>query len=168
MLALIVAVMLQQAQPGQVVWSTPPEPVVEAPVAPPPSIPAWARADPYGYERSECSPLIRKAAESMEACQSRVRTTLAAHLGSALPAGLTPGDTGAAENCRQVAGADGRYAMQCSAPIRDSRGVPAPEERRCESKPVVLPGGGTAFNQVCEPRTGQEDGGLRIRLGGND
>ena len=68
MLALVAAVILQQAAPGQVVWQepAPPEPVVaEAPAAP--ALPDWARADPYGYERSECSPLMRKANESLEA-----------------------------------------------------------------------------------------------------
>ena len=89
LVALVTVLMLQQAPPA-IVWSTPVEPVVEAPAAPPPPIPDWARADPFGYERSECSPLIRKAEESQDACQARVRLALAANLGDALPAGLKP------------------------------------------------------------------------------
>src|SRR5688572_6780119 len=101
--AAIAAVILQQAAAGQVVWQAPapPEPVaVETPAAVP-TIPDWARTDPYGYERSECSPLLRKAEESMEACQARVRTALAANLGDAMPVGLAPAN--AADQCRQEA-----------------------------------------------------------------
>lgn len=95
MLAIVFAAILQQAASGQVVWQTPPPPIPaaapSAPTADLPPLPDFARADPYGYERAECSPLIRKAEESMEACQARVRMTLAAHLGDALPAGMAPG-----------------------------------------------------------------------------
>ena len=67
MLAVVAAVILQQAA-GQVVWQEPAPPeLVVAPTPAPSALPDWARADPYGYERSECSPLMRKANESLEA-----------------------------------------------------------------------------------------------------
>ncbi|MDP1913630.1 hypothetical protein [Brevundimonas sp.] len=174
MLAVVFAVMLQQAAPlpaatGQVVWETP------APVAPAevvvavdiPAIPDSARADPYGYERAECSPLIRKAEESLEACQARVRMMLAAHLGDALPAGLTP--AGAPDECQQEAAGD-RYALQCGAPARADRPTAALEERSCETRPRVQPQGGVAWTEECRPVSGvrADDDGLRVRLGGQD
>ncbi len=170
MLAVVFAVMLQQAAPaatGQVVWQTPAAPEPVAAVAEAPPIPDSARADPWGYERAECSPLVRKATESMEACQSRVRTALAANLGEALPAGLAP--AGAPEQCRQEAAGD-RYALQCGAPSRPDRPTAALEERACETRPRVQPSGGVAWTEECRPASGRqdEDEGLRIRLGGRD
>lgn len=169
MLALVLAVTLQQAATGQVVWATP------APVAPPeaaapvniPAIPDSARADPYGYERAECSPLIRKADESLEACQQRVRVALAANLGAALPAGLAP--TGTTDECRREAAGD-RYALQCGAPSRPDRPTKVLEERSCETRPRVQPRGGVAWTEDCRPAGGvRADGeGLTIRLGGRD
>jgi hypothetical protein len=169
MLAIVLAVTLQQAAAGQVVWETPAQ-VDPAEAAAPvdiPAIPDSARADPYGYERAECSPLIRKADESMEACQQRVRVALAANLGPALPAGLTP--AGGADNCRQEAAGD-RYALQCSAPARTDRPAAVLEERICETRPRVQAQGGVAWTEDCRPASGRrdEDEGLRIRLGGRD
>ncbi len=174
MLAIVFAVMLQQAAPlpaatGQVVWETPApvapaEPVVAADI---PAIPDSARADPWGYERAECSPLIRTAEESMEACQARVRVILAAHLGDALPVGLTP--AGAPDECRQEAAGD-RYALQCGAPARAARPTAVLEERNCETRPRAQPQGGVAWTEECRPASGrrEDDEGLRIRLGGED
>lgn len=163
--AVISALLLQQAAPGQVVWNAPTPAEAERPAPPP--IPDWARADPYGYERSECSPMIRSKDETLESCQSRVRLALAANLGEALPAGLTAG--GAAENCRQEAAGD-RYAMQCGTPERRAGGVGAPQERVCETRPRAQPQGGVAWTEECRPASGgrEEQDGLRIRLGGND
>ena len=95
--ALLFALVLQQAAPA-VVWSDdPPAPVEEvAVVAPAPVLPAHALADPYGWERSQCSPFIRKD-EPLEHCQARVRVTLAAVMGERLPDGLRPSK--ALENC---------------------------------------------------------------------
>lgn len=168
--AFVSALVLQQASPaaGQAVWSTPaPEPAAAAPAAPAPAIPDWARADPYGYERSECSPILRRADETMEACQARVRAALAANLGSALPSGLTGGDP--AQNCRQEAAGD-RYALQCGAPARNGPARAALEERTCETRPRAQPQGGVAWTEECRPVNGRrdEDEGLRIRLGGKD
>lgn len=169
MLAVAFAVMLQQAATGQVVWETPPPPVAAeaAPAIDIPAIPDSARADPWGYERAECSPLIRKAEESMEACQQRVRTALAANLGAALPAGLTP--AGTTNECRQEAAGD-RYALQCGSPSRPDRPTTTLEERSCETRPRVQPQGGVAWTEECRPASGvrAEDDGLRIRLGGRD
>ena len=167
MLALVAAVVLQQAASGQVVWQTPaaPEPVA-VPIAAPP-IPDWARADPYGYERSECSPLLRAASESLEACQARVRSALAANLGDALPAGLAP--AGAPDSCRQEAAGD-RYALQCGAPSRSGPATSAMVEQTCETRPRVQPQGGVAWSEECRPADGSKpaEEGLSIRLGGDD
>ncbi len=171
MLAIVFVVALQQAATGQVVWASPPPPppaVEAAAAADLPPLPDYARADPWGYERAECSPLIRKASETLETCQQRIRRTLSAHLGAALPAGLAPGD--ASENCRQEAAGD-RYALQCGAPSRPDRPTAVLEERRCESRPRARPEGGVAWTEDCRPAgTVAEDGdeGLRIRLGGRD
>lgn len=169
MLALVAALVLQQAATGQVVWQTPaaPEPaVVDVPLIAPP-IPDWARADPYGYERSECSPLVRASSESLEACQARVRVALAANLGDALPAGLAP--AGAADTCRQEAAGD-RYALQCGAPGRSAPATARLVERTCETRPRAQPQGGVAWTEECRPADGTEppEEGLRIRLGGDD
>lgn len=173
MLAVVFAVMLQRTAPlpaatGQVVWETPVPVEAARPVAADlPPIPDSARADPWGYERAECSPLIRSSQETLEACQARVRVTLAAHLGSALPAGLAP--AGTAGDCRQEAAGD-RYALQCGAPSRPQRAATVLEERSCETRPRAQAAGGVAWTEECRPASGvrQDDGGLRIRLGGRD
>lgn len=165
MLAIVFAVMLQQAAAGQVVWEEPPPPPPAAPVGIP-AIPDSARADPYGYERAECSPLIRKASESMEACQARVRTALAANLGADLPPGLAP--AGAPDACRLATAGD-RYALQCGAPDRPARAALAPQEQRCETRPQARPQGGVAWTEECRPADGRAptQDGLRVRLGGD-
>src|SRR5690606_23078075 len=90
LLAAAAVIPMQQAAPGPVVWATPVEPVVEALAPAAPALPEPARADPYGYDRAECSPYVRPSSESQEDCQQRVRLALAADLGEALPAGLRP------------------------------------------------------------------------------
>lgn len=160
------ALMLQQATTGQVVWSTPVEPAPVAASAPAPAIPDWARADPFGYERSECSPLIRNASESMETCQNRVRFALAANLGDALPAGLRP--SGSLDNCRQEAAGD-RYDVQCGAPARSVPGGPDLRDRNCNTRPVVTNQRAVTFSEECTigGQTTREEG-LKIRLGGGN
>ncbi|HYC96763.1 hypothetical protein [Brevundimonas sp.] len=167
MLAVLAAALLQQAATGQVVWQTPPPEPVAVQAAAVPSIPDWARADPYGYERSECSPLVRKAEESLEACQARVRVALAANLGDALPPGLAPAN--AADQCRQEAAGD-RYALQCGAPSRSGPATAALVERTCETRPRARPEGGVAWTEECRPADGSKpaEEGLSIRLGGDD
>lgn len=162
--AVLSALMLQQAATGQVVWSAPvePAPVVATAVSPP--IPDWARADPFGYERSECSPLIRNASEPMETCQNRVRFALAAHLGEALPAALRP--TGSLDNCRQEAAGD-RYALQCGAQARAVPGGADLRDKVCTTRPVGTREGGMTYREECTVG-GQpvREQGLRINLGG--
>ena len=168
MLAIFLAAVLQQqAATGQVVWEAPPPPPVEA-AAPAdiPALPDYARADPYGYERAECSPLVRRSEETMDACQQRVRAALAANLGPALPSGLAPG--GAADNCRQEADGD-RYALQCGAPSRSVPPGPDLRERSCTTRRTGTEKGAVTYEEVCT--VGGErvrDEGLRIRLGGGD
>ncbi len=167
--ALAVALVLQQAATGQVVWQTPPppQPVTVDAVAAIPTIPDWARADPYGYERSECSPLVRKAEETMQACQVRVRAALAANLGDDLPVGLSR--INAAERCRQEAAGD-RYALQCGVPGRAGSATARMVEQTCETHPRAQPQGGVTWTEECRPADGSEvaEEGLRIRLGGKD
>lgn len=166
MLAVVFAALLQQAVAGQVVWEAPPPPPAAAPVEIP-AIPDSARADPYSYERAECSPLIRKSTETMEACQARVRIALAANLGGALPPGLVA--PGAPDDCRQEAAGD-RYALQCGAPDRPARPVVSPQETTCSSRPRQRPEGGVAWTEECRPADGRAptQEGLRVRLGGRD
>ena len=166
MIAIVFAVILQQTATGQVVWETPPPPPPVAPVEIP-AIPDSARADPYGYERAECSPLIRKSTETMEACQARVRTALAANLGADLPPDLAP--AGAPDECRLAAAGD-RYALQCGAPDRPARAAVTPQEQTCETRPRARPEGGVAWTEECRPADGRAapEEGLKIRLGGND
>lgn len=168
MLAAVFAsvLVMQQAAPGRVVWNAPAPVEVEAPAIAAPPIPDWARADPFGYERSECSPIIREADETMEACQTRVRTVLAANLGDALPRGLSP--VNAADQCRQEA-ADDRYDMQCGA---TSRAIPAgpalQEDRACANRPQGQARGGIAWERVCETTHNSQSEGLKWTIGGNN
>ncbi|WP_374515083.1 hypothetical protein [Brevundimonas sp.] len=171
MLAAVIALLLQQASPAaaeQVVWSEPPTNVAPALAeTPPPPIPDSARTDPYGYERAQCSPLIRNADESLETCQARVRTVLAAHLGDALPTGLTQGQ--ATEACRPEAEGD-RYSLQCGAPSRSGPASAVLDERVCETRPRAQPGGGVAWEEQCRPASRRDDKneGLTLRWGDRD
>ena len=164
--ALLFALALQQAAPG-VVWSddppAPAEKVVAA--APVPVLPAHAMTDPYGWERSQCSPFIRKD-EPLEHCQARVRVTLAAAMGDRLPEGLRPSK--ALENCTPGTATNG-YAMQCGPRPVAALGAPPPRERVCDSRPQRTASGALAFNSECRPAAGEahEPEGLRIRLGGD-
>jgi len=161
---------LPQAAPGPVVWSDAPPAIAGAPAPTPTThrLPDWARADPFGYERSECSPMIRAAGETLEVCQVRVRAELASDLGDALPDGLR--STGAPDACRQEANGD-RYALQCGAPSRAGPVSVPLEEQTCETRPQVQPRGGVAWTQDCRPASGApaaSDDGLKLRIGGRD
>lgn len=171
MIAVVFAIILQQAAPnpaasGQVLWTTPIAPPVEAPATPRPVLPDAARADPYGYERAECSPYVRASTETLEACQFRIRTALAAGLGDALPDGLRP--SAESERCRPDPQTGG-FALDCN----NARTVPASPDlgdRRCETRPTRLPQGGVAYTENCtSTRPGEsESQGLRIKLFGDD
>jgi len=127
--------------------------------------PAWALADPYGWERAECSPLVRKDA-TLEACQVRVRTQLSAALGDALLADLRPG---VIQDCRQVPSDTGGYQVQCGAPPRASRAGPDLDEQICDTRPRAQAQGGVAWVEDCRPASGRsQDGGLSLRLFGDD
>lgn len=174
--AVFAALMLQQAA-GMISWSPPP--AADAPMPPEasessapraaaprePELPGWALADPFSWERSQCSPMIRKEA-SMELCQARVRTQLAAALGDRLPPGLQPSGV---EGCRQVSNGQGGYELTCAPPQRQtasSTGTPAPEV--CEERPTATGSGGVNFERRCAPATGQtQRDGLSFRIGGD-
>jgi hypothetical protein len=164
--AMMTAGLLMQ----QVVWGAPaaaPAPEPEpAPASAASTLPDWARADPFAWERSQCSPLIRAADEGADACQARVRAGLRAELGEdALPAAMR---TQPMEECGP-AGEAGRYQTQCLPRERTAQATPtAPPERRCEVRPQRTGrDGAVGFQEVCEPRPGEQQG-LRINLGGRD
>jgi hypothetical protein len=171
--AVFAALMLQQAA-GMISWNPPPAPDPEAPVeaaAPLPApavavgaIPEWGLADPFGWERSQCSPMIRKDA-SMELCQARVRTDLAAALGDKLPAALQPSGV---EGCRQVSNGAGGYELTCAPPRREMAASTAPVAEVCEERPRATGGGGVNFERRCAPATGSTTrDGLTFKLGGD-
>lgn len=154
----------------QVVWGAPAAAPASEPAPAPASaastLPDWARDDPFAWERSQCSPLVRAADEGADACQARVRATLRTELGeTALPAAMR---TQPMEECGP-AGEAGRYQTQCLPRERTSQATPtAPPERRCEVRPQRAGrDGAVGFQEVCEPRPGEQQG-LRINLGGRD
>ena len=155
------AMVLQQA----VVWETP-APAAEAQpvavIAPVSDLPAWALADPFGWERSQCSPLVSR--EPMETCQSRVRRELSAALGDQLPAGLRP--AGDPVPCLATPGDDGGYPVQCGAPERQASATVTPTIPDCRPR-AQRQGGSVAFVTDCRPE-GASQGGLSFRLGGRD
>lgn len=161
--AVIAAVMMLQTAPGGVVWEQPatPAPAAEAAAAPLPDLPDWARADPFAWERSQCSPLVR-GDEEMGACQARVRADLFAVLGDDLPEGLRPSTQ--MTDCSPQP--DGNYALACNAPRRESAIRQAPEQD-CRTRPQRQ-GQGVAWTQDCRPLSSSDQEGLRIRLGGRD
>lgn len=167
LVTVFAALMLQQAA-GTIVWDTPAAPppaVTEAATPPVSTLPDWARADPYAWERAQCSPMIRKDA-SMEACQVRVRTELASALGDQLPARLSPDRI---EGCRQVSNGAGGYVLTC-APVERTlnAGPAAPAAEICDERPVRNANGAVTFNRECRPATGAPaDRGLKLRLSGD-
>lgn len=160
--AMMVGLLMAQSATGAVVWETPSAPVVAAtPDRAAPDLPDWARADPFAWERSQCSPLVR-GDEPMQTCQSRVRGDLYAALGDNLPAGLRP----AAELTDCGPQPDENYATACNAPRREPAIRPTPEQD-CRSRPQRQ-GQGVAWTQDCRPLREGERETLRLRLGGND
>ena len=148
-----------------VVWETPaPPPEAEpAPVAAPVSnLPAWALADPFGWERSQCSPLVSR--EPLDVCQARVRAELSAALGDRLPAGLRP--AGEPVPCLATPGDDGKYPVQCGTPERQTAAAVTPTVPDCRPR-AVRQGGSVAFVTDCRPE-GASSQGLSFRLGGRD
>jgi hypothetical protein len=161
---LIFATLMQAAAPGAVVWQTDAPPQTLASAAPAPStLPDWAVADPFAWERSQCSPLVRRD-PSLEVCQARVRGDLAAALGDRLPPALTP--AGVPVPCAPAKGDDGDYPVQCGAPERQTAQTAAPQDEICESRPSRQ-GNSVAFVNECRPAGQPERQGLSIKLFGD-
>lgn len=161
--ALIVA-LLQQTP--SVVWQdAAPPAAAEAPAATAPAvdIPDWARADPFAYERSRCSPLVR-GDTPLETCQAETRARLAAAMGDDLPAALRP--SGSPDDCQMMreAGGGSAYAVQCGDQRRDAAPSRPLQEQDCRPRPD----GRGGFTSQCRPVVeGQEKEGLSLRLWGD-
>jgi hypothetical protein len=159
--ALTLAIALQQAT-GGTVWAEPvPEAIVPVETAVNPALPDWAIADPFGWERSQCSPLVR-GAEPIGACQSRVRADLAVVLGDRLPAGLRPSDT--PTPCLATPDASGAFPVECREPERRVASNNPIQDQVCESRPR-REGGAVAFVTECRPAgETSERRGLSFRI----
>lgn len=159
--AFALAMVLQQA----VVWETP-APALEAePVeiaAPVSDLPAWALADPFAWERSQCSPLVSR--EPLDVCQARVRVELSAALGDRLPAGLRP--AGEPVPCLATPGDDGAYPVQCGLPERQAAATVTPTIPDCRPR-AERQGGSVAFVTDCRPDDARSRG-FSINLFGKD
>ncbi|HEX8471905.1 MAG TPA: hypothetical protein VF633_12395 [Brevundimonas sp.] len=164
--AVVAALMLQQAA-GMISWNPPPPADPDGPVpavTPATALPDWALADPFAWERSQCSPIIRKDA-SMEMCQARVRTDLAAALGDRLPPALAPSGI---EGCRQVTNPAGGYVLTCAPVRREMSASTSPVAEVCEERPTATAGGAVSFERRCTPASGPASkDGLTFRLGGD-
>lgn len=164
--AFALAVVLQQA-PGAVIWREPtPEPPAVATPAParvPTTLPDWALADPFGWERAQCNPMIRGRVP-LDTCQARVRTELSAALGDQLPAALRPADEPVP--CQQAPGANGAFEVQCGTPERQMAAQVAPTIQDCRSRPVRQ-GGSVSFQTDCRPDSQSRESGLSFRLFGD-
>lgn len=165
MIVVAVALLLVQQVAPSVTWQEPePEPPAPA-VAPSVDLPDWARADPFAYERSRCSPLMR-GETPLETCQAETRLTLAAALGDALPDALRP--VGEPEDCQMMREASGgsAYAVRCGAPRRDAIAAPVLQEQDCRPRPDQRGGFSTTCRPVNPARDDEE--GLKIKLWGDD
>lgn len=121
-------------------------------------LPAWALTNPFGYERAQCSPLVR-GTEALETCQGRVRRQLAEALGEDLPPALRPATV---ENCRP---ADAGGGVICGPERRAARAdAPVLVEQDCSNRPTP-----EGFSSECRPVNQRESGGgLSLRLGRRD
>lgn len=160
--AFALALVLQQS----VVWETP-APVAEAEPAqvaiPATTLPDWALADPFGWERSQCSPLVSR--EPVDVCQSRVRAELSAALGDRLPAGLRP--AGEPVPCLATPGDDGKYPIQCGTPERRAAATVTPIIPDCRPR-AQRQGGSVAFVTDCRADDDSSRGLSINLLGGRD
>lgn len=165
MLTVFAMTLVLQQAGSAVVWETPApdlEPVPE-PVIVSTNVPAWALADPFAWERSQCSPLVRRE-PSLDVCQARVRSELSAALGDRLPAGLRP--AGETVPCLATPGDDGAYPVQCGVPERQAAAAVSPTIPDCRPR-AQRQGGSVAFVTDCRSESAQQ-GGLSFRLGGKD
>ena len=164
--ALALSLALQQAAGSAVVWETP-APAAEPELAPASKpvqthLPDWALADPFGWERSQCSPLVSR--EPLDVCQTRVRAQLAVALGDQLPAGLRR--AGEPVPCLATPADDGKYPVQCGVPERRAEAAVPPTIQDCRSRPTRQ-GASVAFVTDCGAQ-GQAESGLSFRLSGRD
>ena len=161
LIAFALAMVLQQA----VVWETPaptsdPQPAETASTVS--DLPDWALADPFGWERSQCSPLVSR--EPLDVCQTRVRADLSVALGDKLPAGLRP--AGEPVPCLATPGDDGKYPLQCGTPERQAAATVTPTIPDCRPR-AERQGGSVAFVTDCRPANASDEG-LTFRVGGRD
>ena len=163
MIAAAFALLILQHTEPTVVWDAPaPEAVVETPAPPPEhNVPAWGLADPFGFERARCSPLVR-GRTSMAECQTEVREQLAIAMGPDLPEALRP--SGMAGDCQMIrasaAGSD--YAVQCGPQSRTAAAPSSLREMDCLPRPVE---GG--FSSECRPVEGADKKGLSLTRWGD-
>lgn len=169
MLVTALAVLVFQQVPGAVVWDPRPELPIETEAAPPatPTLPEWAIADPFAWERSQCSSLVRGPV-SLGACQARVRTELAANLGDALPDALRP--IGLEGECLPTDNETTGFAVSCAPQRRERALVATPQEQVCENRPQRTSKGVVSWVETCRPAGGSSDSGdgLKLRLFGRD
>ena len=148
MLPLIIAALLisQDAPAFGIILSDDPEPpVVEVAKRPVPNLPPHAISDPFGWERSQCSPYIRKD-ESLQECQVRVRADLQAVMGAALPANLHP--TLGLEHCTP-GNAENGFKVECKPRQMVLPNRPNLDDRQCENQPSLQGDGRVIMQTVC-------------------
>jgi len=147
MLALILAALVMQDAPafGIILSDDPVPPVVEEVQRPRPNLPAHALSDPFGWERSQCSPYIRKD-EPLDHCQMRVRLDLQAVMGEALPAGLRP--TSGFEHCTPGT-AETNFKLDCNPRQMSLPASPNLQDRSCENRPERQPDGRVIIQTDC-------------------
>ena len=163
MIAAAFAILLLQQTAPTVVWETP----AAAPTAAPPepaashSVPAWGLADPFGFERARCSPLVR-GDTPMQTCQAEVRAQLALAMGPDLPEALRP--SGMAGDCQMMQASAGgsSYAVQCGPQSRTANAPSGLREMDCRPRPTQ---GG--FTSECRPVDGADKKGLSLTLWGD-
>ena len=168
LVAAVIALVLQQT-PGGVVWDPRPDLPIEAEQSPAaaPTLPDWAIADPFAWERSQCSSLVRGPV-SLGSCQARVRTELAANLGDALPDALKP--TALEGECLPTDNAATGFAVSCAPQRRERAVVSPPQAQVCENRPQRTGNGTVSWAETCRPAAGSasSEDGLKLRLFGRD
>nr|WP_316627299.1 hypothetical protein [uncultured Brevundimonas sp.] len=163
MIAAAFAILLLQQTAPIVVWDAPTAAETAAPPVPAAShsVPAWGLADPFGFERARCSPLVR-GDTPMQTCQAQVRAQLALAMGSDLPEALRP--VGMAGDCQmmQASGGGSTYAVQCGPQSRAANAPSGLRETDCRPRPTQ---GG--FSSECRPVDGGDEKGLSGTLWGD-
>ena len=102
-----------------------------------PSLPDWARLNPYGFERQQCSPLARPEGEGLRTCQNRIRHQLAQLLGDDLPPGLTPFEAMTVEQPTAAAQSDAPAGTVTGE--RQGPSWPVEADRGQDSVPEAMP-----------------------------